>query len=319
MGRRKIRWVLMTDTIRIEGVSALGCHGVLAEERTYDQPFVVDIELEVDTALPATTDDVAHTISYADVAQDAVAVITGESVNLIETLANRIAAKVLERGPLSVAVTIHKPEAPVGLPFSDVFVTVRRRGPLLDDDAGIRHVVLGLGANLGEPRANLEWAIAQIKKLDVHVDAVSDFFETEPVLAPGQDPQPNYTNAVLALDTALSPLALLRELQRIEVRGGRVRHERWGARLLDIDIVDFEGVTSAAPRLTLPHPRAAERLFVLEPWASIEPEAALGGVPVAELVREVRAAGGSAAGAESVAGDAVVGPDAGENTREGQR
>ena len=63
----------MSDTIRIEGVKALGCHGVLAEERTYDQPFVVDIELEVDTALSAATDDVAHTISYADVAQDAVA------------------------------------------------------------------------------------------------------------------------------------------------------------------------------------------------------------------------------------------------------
>ncbi len=302
----------MSDTIRIEGVKALGCHGVLAEERTYDQPFVVDIELEVDTALSAATDDVAHTISYADVAQDAVAVITGESVNLIETLANRIAEKVLERGPLSVAVTIHKPEAPVGLPFSDVFVTVRRNGPLLDNDAGIRHVVLALGANLGEPRANLEWAIEQITMLDVHVDAVSQFYETEPVLAPGQAAQPNYTNAVVALDTALSPLELLRELQRIEVRGGRVRHERWGARLLDIDIIDFEGVTSTVQRLTLPHPRAAERLFVLEPWASIEPDAILGGIPVTQLARQTGEREGNSA-------DAVVGPAASENTSEGQR
>ncbi len=302
----------MSDTIRIEGVKALGCHGVLAEERTYDQPFVVDIELEVDTALSAATDDVAHTISYADVAQDAVAVITGESVNLIETLANRIAEKVLERGPLSVAVTIHKPEAPVGLPFSDVFVTVRRNGPLLDNDAGIRHVVLALGANLGEPRANLEWAIEQITMLDVHVDAVSQFYETEPVLAPGQAAQPNYTNAVVALDTALSPLELLRELQRIEVRGGRVRHERWGARLLDIDIIDFEGVTSTVPRLTLPHPRAAERLFVLEPWASIEPDAILGGIPVTQLARQTGEREGNSA-------DAVVGIDVSENTSEGQR
>ena len=302
----------MSDTIRIEGVKALGCHGVLAEERTYDQPFVVDIELEVDTALSAATDDVAHTISYADVAQDAVAVITGESVNLIETLANRIAEKVLELGPLSVAVTIHKPEAPVGLPFSDVFVTVRRNGPLLDNDAGIRHVVLALGANLGEPRANLEWAIEQITMLDVHVDAVSQFYETEPVLAPRQAAQPNYTNAVVALDTALSPLELLRELQRIEVRGGRVRHERWGARLLDIDIIDFEGVTSTVPRLTLPHPRAAERLFVLEPWASIEPDAILGGIPVTQLARQTGEREGNSA-------DAVVGIDVSENTSEGQR
>lgn len=312
----------MTDTIRIEGVRALGCHGVLAEERTYDQPFVVDIELDVDTAPSAATDDVAHTISYADVAQDAVAVITGESVNLIETLANRIAAKVLERGPLAVGVTIHKPEAPVGLPFSDVFVTVRRNGPLLDSGAGIRHVVLALGANLGEPRANLEWAIEQIKTLDVHVNAVSDFYETVPVLAAGQAPQPTYTNAVLTLDTALSPLELLRELQRIEVRGGRVRHERWGARLLDLDIIDIEGVTSSAPRLTLPHPRAAERLFVVEPWASIEPDAILGGVPVAQLVREISGREISGSGISgrggSAAGD-VVGIDVPKDSDEGQR
>jgi len=127
-------------------------------------------------------------------------------------------------------------------------------------------------------------------------------------LAPGQDPQPNYTNAVLTLETALAPLQLLRELQRIEVRGGRVRHERWGARLLDIDIIDFEGVTSVAPQLKVPHPRAAERLFVLEPWAAIEPEAVLAGVPVAQLIRAIRER------EASVAGDAVVG----ENTCEGQ-
>ncbi|MFT0847387.1 2-amino-4-hydroxy-6-hydroxymethyldihydropteridine diphosphokinase [Actinomycetaceae bacterium L2_0104] len=277
----------MSDIIRIEGVRAFGRHGVLAEERTYDQPFVVDIELEVDVTSASRTDDVVNTISYADAAQDAVEVITGESVNLIETLAERIAERILARGPLAASVTIHKPEAPVGLPFSDVFVTVRRRGPLTNDDVGIRHVVLALGANLGNTHANLVWAIEQIRRLDVHVDRVSDLYETEPVLAPGQEAQPNYTNAVLSLDTALSPLELLRELQRIEVRGGRVRHERWGSRLLDIDIVDFEGVTSSLERLTLPHPRAAERLFVLKPWASIEPEATLGGRPITALVAEL--------------------------------
>ena len=117
----------MSDIIRIEGVRSFGRHGVLAGERTYDQPFVVDIELEVDVTSASRTDDVVNTISYADAAQDAVEVITGESVNLIETLAERIADRVLARGPLAVSVTIHKPEAPVGIPFSDVFVTVRRR------------------------------------------------------------------------------------------------------------------------------------------------------------------------------------------------
>lgn len=280
--------VAMSDLIRIAGVRAHGCHGVLAEERTRDQLFVVDVEMEVDATPAQEADDVARTISYADVARDATDVITGESVNLIETLAGRIAAKVMARDPLSVSVTVHKPQAPVGLPFSDVYVTVRRNGPLMDSEAGIRHVVLALGANLGDTRTTLGWAVEQIRGLDVHVCSVSSFRETEPLLAPGQAAQPNYTNAVLTLDTALAPLALLEQLQRIEVRGGRVRHEHWGARLLDIDVIDIENVTSGAARLTLPHPRAAERLFVLEPWASIEPEATLAGVPIRDLIARMK-------------------------------
>ena len=86
----------------------------------------------------------------------------------------------------------------------------------------------------------------------------------------------------------MSPLALLAELQRIEVRGGRVRERRWGPRTIDLDIIDVEGVASVNPRLTLPHPRAGERLFVLEPWAQIEPEATLGGVPIDRLIEKLR-------------------------------
>lgn len=275
--------VLMTDVVRIEGVRVLGTHGVLPEERTYQQPFVVDINADVETSRAAHTDSVGHTISYADAAADAVSVIAGESVNLIETLAERIAAKVLARGALSVTVTVHKPEAPVGTEFADASVQITRQSPVTNADAGIRHAVLGIGANLGDTHAALDWAVEQISALDVHVDAVSDFVGTAPVLAPGQAAQPDYLNAVLTLDTVLSPYQLLAELQRIEVRGGRVRHERWGARLLDIDIVDFDGITWDSERLTLPHPRAAERLFVLEPWHSIEPEATLAGRPIADI------------------------------------
>ena len=274
----------MSDLISITGVRALGIHGVLAAERTYRQPFIVDISAEVETGRAARTDEVGHTVSYGDMAADAVAVITGESVNLIETLADRIATKVIARGALSATVIVHKPEAPVGTEFSDASVQITRRSPVTDSDAGIRHVVLGLGANLGNTRGALRWAANAISELDVYVNAVSDFFTTVPVLAPGQAAQPDYLNAALTLDTALSPYDLLAQLQRIEVRGGRVRHERWGARLLDIDIVDFDGLAWSNERLTLPHPRATERLFVLEPWLSIEPDATLGDRPIAEIV-----------------------------------
>ena len=174
----------MSDLISITGVRALGIHGVLAAERTYRQPFIVDISAEVETGRAARTDEVGHTVSYGDMAADAVAVITGESVNLIETLADRIATKVIARGALSATVIVHKPEAPVGTEFSDASVQITRRSPVTDSDAGIRHVVLGLGANLGNTRGALRWAANAISELDVYVNAVSDFFTTVPVWLP---------------------------------------------------------------------------------------------------------------------------------------
>ena len=118
----------MSDTVRITGVHAEGRHGVHEEEKARPQPFLVDVEAEVEAARAAAGDDLADTVSYADIASDAVAVVRGPSVDLIETLAQRIADRVLARGALRVAVTVHKPEAPVGLPFSDASVTVRRDG-----------------------------------------------------------------------------------------------------------------------------------------------------------------------------------------------
>lgn len=276
--------------MRITGVSALGCHGYLPVERTYHQPFVVDIEAEIDARPAGDRDELALTVSYADLAQDAISVIAGEPVNLIETLATRIAKKVLARGALSTTVTVHKPDAPVGVGFSDAAVTVHREG-ILKEAGTIRRAILALGANLGDVHASLDWAVKQIGQLAVNVVAVSDFVETQPVLAAGQTPQPSYLNGVVAIDTALAPLELLTQLQQIEVRGGRVRHERWGARYLDIDVIDIEGVASSFTALHVPHPSASKRLFVLEPWLEVDPQAELSGRPVSQIVAELKAAG----------------------------
>lgn len=274
----------MSDTVRILGVRGFGLHGVLQEEKREAQPFVVDVEMEVE---PAQADSLNETVSYADVAADALAVIEGETVDLIETLADRIAARVIQRGALSARVTVHKPEAPVGLTFSDVSVTVRRNGPLLASGT-IRRVVIALGSNVGDGPGQLDAAIDAIGSLDLCITGVSGYQSTDPVLAPDQEPQPRYTNAVMTVTTAMSPLALLDELQRIEVRGGRVRNRRWGPRTIDLDVIDVEGIVSDNPRLTLPHPRAGERVFVLEPWAQIEPDATLGGMPVVQLLEGLR-------------------------------
>ena len=120
----------MTDRIVLRGLRAVGHHGVYAEEREKGQPFVIDVVLEVDTGPAAASDEVTDTVHYGELAARVVAVVEGEPVNLIETLAQRIADVCLDDDRVAaVEVTVHKPEAPVGVEFSDVAVSiVRRRG-----------------------------------------------------------------------------------------------------------------------------------------------------------------------------------------------
>jgi 2-amino-4-hydroxy-6-hydroxymethyldihydropteridine diphosphokinase len=134
-------------------------------------------------------------------------------------------------------------------------------------------VVIALGSNLGESYQTLEAAVEDISQI-VTVTHLSSFIETEPV---GGPEQPNYINAVLIAETELAPLELLHQLQSIENKFGRTREVRWGARTLDLDLIDYEGVLMSSPKLELPHPRAHERAFVLQPWIEIDPLAVLPG------------------------------------------
>jgi dihydroneopterin aldolase len=116
------------DLITLRGVSAIGHHGVLDFERRDGQLFVVDAVLESDFAEAASSDDLAKTASYAEIAERITHVVSGEPVNLIETLAVRIAEMILSEfdAIASAEVTVHKPKAPIDVPFDDVAVTVFR-------------------------------------------------------------------------------------------------------------------------------------------------------------------------------------------------
>ena len=129
--------------------------------------------------------------------------------------------------------------------------------------------LIALGANLGNPAAMLTWAVAELSGLG-EVQAVSRFYRTAPVGGPPG--QPDYLNAALKLLTSLPPEALLDALLDAEARAGRVRRERWGARVLDLDLIAYDWLLLHTPRLTLPHPRAWERSFVLLPLAEVAPD-----------------------------------------------
>lgn len=118
------------DRVTLRGLKALGHHGVFEHEREDGQVFVVDLVLGLDTAPAAAGDDLTKTVHYGVVAEEVAAVVSGEPVDLIETLAQRIADTCLAHQVVrEVEVTVHKPDAPITVPFDDVTVTILRRRP----------------------------------------------------------------------------------------------------------------------------------------------------------------------------------------------
>ena len=357
------------DQIRLTGITAMGYHGVFEHERREGQTFVADVVVYLDTRRAAARDDLAHTLHYGELAEQVAAVLSGEPVDLIETVAERIAATVLASGIVqAVDVAVHKPNAPITVPFGDVVVAIHRdrsklpaaepylprpvteptsrsaptatatfpvtpapggavvaaaavptgppapgalsvEGPdastelapyapeepavtgevvvdVLDQvpDQPVQ-IVLALGANLGPAQETLRQAVTDLAGTPgIEVQEVSPLARTAAVGGPEQSP--DYLNAVVLATTTLAARELLRATQAIEQAHGRERQEHWGPRTLDIDIVLYGSVLAVTDDLELPHPRAHERAFVLQPWAQLDPHAVLpglGGGPVGAL------------------------------------
>jgi 2-amino-4-hydroxy-6-hydroxymethyldihydropteridine diphosphokinase len=153
--------------------------------------------------------------------------------------------------------------------------------------SGLHPAVVSLGANLGDRVANLRLAV-QLLTDAFGPPRVSPVYESDPVGVTGQPP---YLNVVALLDVP-DAYQLLDVAADAERQAGRVRGERWAARPLDVDVVAVGAMTSADPRLTLPHPRAHERAFVLVPWCDLDPGAVLPGRgPIAELLDRLPAQG----------------------------
>ncbi len=131
--------------------------------------------------------------------------------------------------------------------------------------------VISLGANIGNPKKQMQLAIAMLREA-TEVVAISSIYTTKPV---GGPEQPDYLNAICIAESDLPAADLLALLQGIEKTLGRERLERWGPRTIDLDLIQYGTILSSAQELELPHPRAHERKFVLEPWFEIEPDAIL--------------------------------------------
>lgn len=131
--------------------------------------------------------------------------------------------------------------------------------------------VIALGSNIGDPKENLDLAIGLMREA-TEVRAISSYYATKPV---GYEDQPDFLNAICIVDSELPAMELLNMLQGIEKAMGRERTVKWGPRSIDLDLIQYGDLISKAEELTLPHPRAHERKFVLEPWHEIDPDAIL--------------------------------------------
>lgn len=256
------------DRIEINGLRVVTVVGALPHEREIPQPLRLDLSLEVDLRDAGRSDDLADTVHYGLVAERVADAVRESKDILLERLADRVAEVVLTFSRVeAVEVRLIKLRPPIGEDANDTAVTIRRTRAEIDVPRVSSHqAFVALGSNLGDREEYLRYAVGQLDR----VVATSRVYETDPVGGP--EGQGAYLNMVVEIETFLDPFALIRRCQRIEADAMRQRLVRWGPRTLDVDLLLYDDYTIDSDILTLPHPRFAERRFVLEPLAEIAPE-----------------------------------------------
>jgi dihydroneopterin aldolase/2-amino-4-hydroxy-6-hydroxymethyldihydropteridine diphosphokinase len=256
------------DRIDINGLRVMTLVGVLPHEREAAQPLQVDLSLEVDLADAGFSDELADTAHYGLVAERAAAVMRESKDLLLERLAHRIAEEVLLVDRVeAVELTLTKLRPPIPEDLQSTAVRIRRDRKQLNVPVRQQHTaVVALGSNLGDRVSFLRFGIDQLGS----VVRQSRVYETEPVGGPDQ--QGAYLNMVAVVETPLDPFAFIRRCQRIEAMAGRQRVIHWGPRTLDIDLLFYDDANISTEELLVPHPRIAQRRFVLHPLSEVAPE-----------------------------------------------
>ena len=269
-------------SIKLTNIEVHAKHGVLAGERLVGQAFLVDIKAIFRADKLLVTDDLAKTLDYGRLVALVERIAKEQTYNLIETLAEEIAAAALTELPLleKIKVTVHKPAAPVAAVVDDVAVAVTRRRE--------HTYYIAVGSNEGERAEYLQRAYSELRAAaKIRAIRGSGWYQSKALTIDGKA-EPDYLNAIIEVQTTLAPEKLLKLLLAIENKLGRVRKSRWGSRTIDLDLLcRADGVELALPLLVLPHPEAAKRAFVLLPLVELNPAVKLGEKTAAELLQEV--------------------------------
>ena len=250
------------DEIHIDNLEMFANHGVFPEENKLGQKFVINAVLYTDTRKAGLNDDLKASIDYGKVCHLINSFVKGNTFNLIETITERLAEKMLNEIPHLEAVDleIRKPWAPVGLPLESVSVKISRSWHI---------AYIALGSNMGNKQGYLDIAVREIDDIDnTGVIKTSSFIETEPYGVTNQD---RFLNGVAMIRTLLTPKELLHELHKVEDKNGRTRELRWGPRTLDLDIIFYDDIIYSDNELIIPHIDMHNRDFVIKPLMEIAP------------------------------------------------
>lgn len=250
------------DCIKIVQLEVFAYHGCEEFEKVNGQKFYINASLYTDIRTSGISDDLNDTMNYAKVCEFITKFMTGNRFNLIEAVAEQTVRALLKEFPKLRAIdfSIYKPEAPIGLPFGNVAVSISRKW---------NKAILSIGSNMGDKEEYLNHAVDSLyDDENCRVNVVSNYIETEPY---GPIEQDNFLNGCIEIETLYSPRELLEKVNQIEAESGRTRDIHWGPRTLDIDIIFYEDKIIDEPDLKIPHVEMHKRLFVLEPLKQIAP------------------------------------------------
>ncbi|MBE6015856.1 MAG: 2-amino-4-hydroxy-6-hydroxymethyldihydropteridine diphosphokinase [Lachnospiraceae bacterium] len=249
-----------SDVITITDLEVYAYHGVFPEEKEKGQKFMVCSKLFLDTRPAGRSDDLTKSVHYGEVSHLITKIMQEKSYDLIETCAEKVAEGILKEYDLvkKLTIEIKKPEAPIGLPFGMVSVTITR---------GRHRAFVALGSNMGDTKGFLDMAVNELNNADgCKVVKVSDYIVTKPYGGVEQD---DFLNGAMEIETLLTPDELLDLLHVIEQKAGRERKIHWGPRTLDLDILFYDDIIYSTDTLVIPHPEIQKRDFVLRPMAEI--------------------------------------------------
>ena len=250
------------DRITITGLSVFAHHGVFPEETKNGQTFVVNAVLHSDLRPAGVSDELTRSTHYGEVCALITRELQEHTFQLIEAAAEHTARAVLLAFPLvrSIEFELCKPEAPIGLPFENVSVTLVR---------GWHRVYIALGSNLGDRKAYLDGAAEGLRSDEnLRNLRVSSYLETAPY---GVTDQPGFLNAVAEAETLYTPQELLDRLHELEQAAKRERLIHWGPRTLDLDLLAYDDEVIRTETLLVPHIDMENRDFVLVPLCELAP------------------------------------------------